>query len=80
MKKQGKDSFMDRKTFDKVIQLIDRDGNRRLNKNEFYTMLMSKSINEFFTKLNKASFYETQAKEEAAAAKAQQSFSSGLRS
>lgn len=48
MKKQGGDQFMDRKTFDKVIQLIDRDGNRKLNRNEFYTMLMSRTIVSFF--------------------------------
>ncbi|EAS04798.1 EF hand protein (macronuclear) [Tetrahymena thermophila SB210] len=56
MKKLGKQNFMDRNSFNNILHLIDRDGNRKLNKNEFYTMLMSKTINQQIFKLNQGSW------------------------
>ncbi|KAL4435401.1 hypothetical protein ABPG74_022884 [Tetrahymena malaccensis] len=56
MKKLGKQNFMDRDSFNNILHLIDRDGNRKLNKNEFYTMLMSKTINQQIFKLNQGSW------------------------
>ncbi|KAL4483887.1 hypothetical protein ABPG72_013893 [Tetrahymena utriculariae] len=60
MKKLGKQNFMDRDSFNNILHLIDRDGNRKLNKNEFYTMLMSKTINQQIFKLNQGSWKKQQ--------------------